>query len=80
MSYMCFDKVVYVGNKFSELRSSLGFVVAPMRNETGVYVVDFGGDSYVMSERSLAPYQQSAKDDRSIEILPVRRRRSDDEE
>lgn len=74
------QQVVYTGNKFRELSSAVGTVVAPVQNDPGKYVIDFGGDSYIMPETSLRPYQPSAKEDRGPQIIPVRRRRSDDDE
>jgi hypothetical protein len=48
------DAVVYCGEKFrGDLGGKWGEVVAPVHNESGAYIVCFGGDDYVMSEASL---------------------------
>lgn len=80
MVFMQYDRVEYVGSKFGELTAAVGYVVAPVQNDPGKYVVEFGGDAYVMSYQSIRPYRASGKDDRVPEVMPVRRRRSDDEE
>jgi hypothetical protein len=79
MKFMQNDPVVYVGSKFGELSAAVGFVVAPVRNDADKYVVEFGPDAYVMSHTSLSPYRPNGKEDKSL-VVPVRRRRSDDEE
>jgi hypothetical protein len=80
MVYMQNDRVVYVGSKFGELTAAVGYVVAPVQNDPGKYVVEFGGEGYVMSYKSLNPYRGSGKEDKVPEVMPVRRRRSEDDE
>lgn len=52
------DLVKYVGNKYrQDLGTRIGVVVAPVRNQEGLVVVDYG-DAYILSEvslRKLAP-------------------------
>ena len=56
--YLQGDKVSYCGQKFSsDLGGKMGEVCAPVTNQQGVYVVDFGGDDYVMPASSLTPFQ-----------------------
>lgn len=78
--YMQNDRIVYVGSKRSDLSAAVGFIVNKVSNEEGVYVVDFNGDAYIMPESSLAPYRPTGRNDRVPEVMPVRRRRSDDDE
>jgi hypothetical protein len=79
MVYMQGDPVQYVGSKFNDLLSAVGFVVSAVDNDPGKYVVEFGPDAYVMSHQSIAPYRPNGKEDKSL-VVPVRRRRSEDDE
>lgn len=80
MKYMQDDRVVYIGEKFPELRAAVGFIVSPMGNQPDVYVVDFGGEGYVVSYKSINPYKPTGADDKVPTVMPVRRRRTEDEE
>jgi len=60
--YMQGDKVSYVGEKLKgDLAGALGIICAPVVNQEGGYVVDFGRDSYVVHESKLSPFQGQAK-------------------
>jgi hypothetical protein len=74
------DRVVYAGRKFTgELSGQVGFIVAPVDKDPGVWVVDFSGDSYVISENFLNKYKPSAKDEGAPEVHTRRRRKHEDE-
>lgn len=74
------QQVVYIGTKFRDLSAAVGTVIAPVQNDPGKYVIDFGGDSYIMPETSVRPYLPTGKEDKGPQVIPVRRRRSDDDE
>ena len=76
------DKVRYVGQRhaheFSKKKITHGEVCARVQNQDGAYVVEFGDDSYVMSEHSLSPWRPSAKeiaDAAKEEVLVTKKRR-----
>jgi hypothetical protein len=56
------DTIRYVGNKTSLKKSDRGEVLAPMGGETGVYVIELGGNAYVVAEEDLVKYNASAQD------------------
>ena len=74
------DRVVYTGRKYSkDLAGKIGFVVAPIGNQPGGWVIDFPEHSYVMSENVLEKYRP-VKDESGPEIHTRRRHKHDDEE
>ena len=74
------DKVSYVGNKRAkELHGKMGWVIAPMKNEPGVYVVEFEGESYIMPSTSLAPFKAVLTKESGPEIRQIRKRSVEDE-
>lgn len=86
--YMHEDKVSYTGEKFkSEYGGALGIICAPVHNQPGMFVVDFGNDSIVVHESRLAPFQGHLKKDDSdhkkkevkVERRRSRRRESEEE-
>jgi hypothetical protein len=83
------DKVRYVGQRFAQEFGKKAFrsgeVVAQVQNERGVYVVEFGEDSYVMKDSSLIPFVPSKKDLEAASkeaevIVNKKRRRGSDED
>lgn len=83
--FMQGDRVRYVGSKLNaDVRKSFGEVCSRVLNQKNVYVVDFGDDSYIMPESSLAPYVATAKEleqaAKSEAMVTKRRRASEDEE
>lgn len=75
------DRVVYTGQKFAkELSGKIGFVVAPVDKDPGVWVIDFPEDSYTMSEGLLEKYRPAVKDDNAPEIHTRRKRKHHDED
>ena len=88
--YMPGDKVSYVGEKLKEeLGNSMGVVHAHLVGNPRGLVVDFGnGDSIVVDESKLAPFQghlkgdgeDKRKKDVKVEKRRSRRRDSEDEE
>jgi hypothetical protein len=64
--FMQGDLVRYVGQKFfgdfKKKDIKRGEVIARVGNQDGVYVVEFGDDSFVMPESSLQRYIPSKKD------------------
>lgn len=75
------DRVVYVGSKFAkELGGKIGEVVAKIDGEKDGFVVEFGGDAYVMPGKSLSKYKATSKEDTGPEVHQKRRKRDDDEE
>lgn len=82
--YMPDDKVAYTGSKFAkEIGSAQGWVICEVRNDPGLYVVEFGMDSYLIRGGLLAEFKATPKDDKNqvhgIEIRRNRRRASEDE-
>lgn len=84
--YMPDDKVQYVGSKFAkELAGGQGWIISDVRNDPGLYVVEFGSDSYLLRDTVLAPFRAQPKDAKSanevhsIEIRRNRRRASEEE-
>jgi hypothetical protein len=74
------DKVTYVGSRWSkELGGKMGWIVAPVINERNKYVVEFGDESYVMPEGSLAPFKATAAKETGPEIRQFRKRLSDED-
>lgn len=85
--YMPFDKVRYTGRRYASILSGkgkIGDVCAQVQNQPGVYVVDFGDESFVLPERSLErwyPTAQEIKEGKGEPLVETRRRRrSEDEE
>ncbi len=77
--FMPDDKVVYVGKTLaSEIGAKQGWVIAPVRNEQGAYVVEFGDESFVVSAASLAKYNPAGANV-GPEIRQFKRRRNEDE-
>lgn len=72
------DTVSYVGTKYPELKAAVGHIDAQVAGHPGVYVVDFGSDAYTMPHHVLKPYVYVNKD--GPQVLPIRRRKSEDEE
>lgn len=58
MNFMVSDKVSYVGNRF-KLAGKLGIIEARIQNQDDTYVIDFGGEAYVMSGSLLSRYAPS---------------------
>lgn len=86
-SFMPGDKVRYVGRKFARDLSGkgkIGEVCAAVQGESNKLVVDFGDDSYVMSEASLEKWRPSAQELKEGKTEPTvevrRKRKSEDEE
>lgn len=80
MKFMPFDMVTYCGDKFrSEIKERTGEIVVPVEGNPGAYVVDFGNETYIVSERSLNRYRPSAKD-KAEPVVNVRRRRFAEDE
>lgn len=84
--YMPDDKVQYAGSRFGkELAGAQGWVICEVRNDPGLYVVEFGSDSYLLRDTVLAPFQASPKDLKAqneihgIEIRRNRRRATEEE-
>lgn len=81
---MCGDRVQYHGSKFAnQIKHTLGLVVAPVQNQEGTYVVEFGDDSYVMngSLLNLKPYSDKEFKDGTATFVPKKKRFSlEDEE
>lgn len=84
--YMPDDKVQYVGSRFAkELAGGQGWVISDVRNDPGLYVVEFGSDSYLLRDTVLAPFQASPKDLKNqnevhgVEIRRNRRRANEEE-
>ena len=74
------SKVVYVGSRWArELAGKAGWVIAPIKNQDNVYVVEFEGESYVMPESSLAKFTATATKDSGPEIRQIRKRVSEEE-
>jgi len=62
MVFMVSDKVSYVGTRF-KLAGKLGTIEARVQNQDDTYVVDFGGEAYVMSGSLLTrPTYSQAKE------------------
>jgi hypothetical protein len=62
--FMINDRVSYIGDKFhSELGSKMGEICAPVQNQQGVFVVNFGKEDYVMSSKFLKPFQGHIKNE-----------------
>jgi hypothetical protein len=58
MNFFQGDLVSYVGEKFrGDLGGKMGEICAPVVNQSGTYVVSFGGDDYVMSDKFLSRFQ-----------------------
>jgi hypothetical protein len=85
MVFMQGDVVRYVGKRALKNETKRGEVLAPMGNEPGVYVVEFGDDAYVMPEASLRTYVatqqelETATKEPEVVQKKKRRRQSDDE-
>lgn len=83
--FMSGDTVRYVGDKLSLKKGETrGEVLAPISNEPGVYVVEFGVDAYVVPEAELTRYaaskqelEQAAKEP---EVFQKKRRRNAEED
>ena len=74
------DKVTYVGARWAkELAGKEGWVVGQVKNEPGVYVVEFEGDSFIMPTTSLAPFKGAVAKDGGIEVRQFRKRHVEDE-
>ena len=87
------DPVFYSGEKFrSELnakdgKSIKGWIVAPVHNQPGAYVVWFPetkeSDSFILAEDHLTkarpPRIDKVKDGPLVEHMPARRRKGEDE-
>lgn len=58
MSFMVSDKVSYVGTRF-KLAGKLGIIEARVQKQEDTYVVDFGGEAYVMAGSLLSRYSPS---------------------
>jgi hypothetical protein len=82
--FMQGDTVRYIGRRALKNESKLGEVLAPMGNEPGVYVVEFGDEAYVMPESSLARYVATPQDleqaAKATEVVQKKRRKHSDEE
>ncbi len=82
--FMQGDTVRYVGKRALKNESKRGEVLAPMGNEPGVYVVEFGDEAYVMPESSLARYVATLQDleqaAKATEVVQKKRRKHSDEE
>lgn len=82
------DKVSYVGSKFAkDLGDSQGWIINEVVNDPGLYVVEFGGDSYLIRWNLLMPFRASSgKNEKNsnevhgVEIRRNRRRSAEDEE
>jgi hypothetical protein len=74
------DKVVYQGSKFPELRNKLGEVCAQVKNSPGTVVVDFGDNSYVMSNRVLDRFKPSKEAGVKELDIQVRRKKYDEDD
>jgi len=73
------DKVMYVGSQLSkELGNKQGWIISQIKNEPGVYVVEFEGESYIMPESSLTRFKVTSKDS-GPEIRQIRKRHVEDE-
>lgn len=72
--FMQGDFVRYVGRKFN---LKTGEIVAKIQNQEGVFVVEFGDDSYVMPESSLAKWTPTPA---QLETQVMKRRRRDPDE
>jgi hypothetical protein len=73
------DKVTYIGSKRAkELGNKQGWVIGQIKNEPGVYVVEFEGESYVMPASSLTKFRATSKDS-GPEIRQLRKRHLEDE-
>ena len=81
--FMQGDVVRYVGRRALKNDSKRGEVLAPMGNEPGVYVVEFGDEAYVMPEASLTRYVASLQDveqaAKATEVVQKKRRKHSDE-
>lgn len=57
-AFMIDDKVSYTGEKFrGDLGGKMGLICSVVANNPNSFVVDFGGDSYVISASLLATFQ-----------------------
>jgi len=57
------DKVIYVGSRFvGDINVKVGEVCARVQNAPEEFVVDFGGDAYVLRADHLQRWRPSAKD------------------
>lgn len=73
------DKVTYVGSRLArQVGNKHGWVVGQVKNEPGVYVVEFEGDSYIVPAADLIRFKATAKDS-GPEIRQHRKRHSEDE-
>ena len=75
------DIVYYSGSKFSgELNGKIGVIHAPVRNEDGVFVVEFdckNGD-YILSVYSLTK-ARPPKNESGPMVVPRRKRKQDED-
>lgn len=85
--YMPDDKVSYTGSKFKDIAGAQGWVITEVRNDPGLYVVEFGGDSYLIRSHLLTTFRASStKEEKNssevhgIEIRRNRKRTAEDEE
>lgn len=85
--YMPDDKVSYTGSKFKDIAGSQGWVITEVRNDPGLYVVEFGGDSYLIRNTLLTPFsgapgkgEKNPNEVHGIEIRRNRKRTAEDEE
>lgn len=73
------DKVSYIGSKYAaEIGNSPGWIIATIKGEDNVFVVDFGiGDGFTMPATVLAHRRDQLKeqDPNSIGGVEVRRQR-----
>lgn len=86
--FMQGDRVRYIGAKFAgEMKNTFrgGEICSRILNQPGMYVVDFGDDSYVMPASSLEIFvptkkelEQAAKAE--TEVTKRRKKQSEDEE
>ena len=75
------DRVVYVGSKYaSELRGKIGYIIAAIEKEKNGWVVEFGGETYVMPSSKLEKYKPSGKEDDFPEIHLRRRHKPENDE
>lgn len=78
-AYMIDDKVSYIGEKFrGDLGGKMGMICSVVRNNPNSFVVDFGGDSYVLSVSLLKPFQghlRGSEEDKKSKEPRVEQRR-----
>lgn len=82
--YMPDDKVAYTGSKFAkDIGGAQGWVICEVRNDPGLYVVEFGMDSYLIRSNLLADFKAPPKEEKGqahgVEIRHNRRRATEEE-